>query len=85
MYIRRLLYNPYSSIIISMLLGFGLATLFRKSCSLKGCYVFKGPPINNIEGQTFQTGDKCYTYKYSHHNCNENSRKIINFATQNNS
>ena len=80
MYIRRLLYNPYSSIIISMLLGFGVATLFRKSCSLRGCYVFKGPPIDKIEGNTFQMDNKCYKYNYNHHKCGGTNSKIINFA-----
>jgi hypothetical protein len=81
MYIRRLLYNPYSSIIISMLLGFGLATLFRKTCSIRGCYVFKGPSIDKIEGQTFQMDNKCYKYNYSQRKCKGTSAKIINFAS----
>ena len=79
MYIRRLLYNPYSSIIISMILGFGLATLFRKSCSLRGCYEFKGPPMNKIEGKTFKMNEKCFEYTYQHKSCNGSGSKIIDF------
>jgi hypothetical protein len=85
MNIRRLLYNPYSSIVISVILGFGLATLFRKSCSLRGCYVFKGPSMENIEGKTFQMGNKCYQYDYQHQPCNVGHTKIIEFARTKNS
>lgn len=80
MYIRRLLYNPYSSIIISMILGFGLATLFRKSCSLRGCYVFKGPSMEKIEGETFEMNDKCYQYDYQHQSCSGGNAKIVDFS-----
>ena len=80
-----MLYNPYSSVIISMILGFGLATLFRKTCSIRGCYVFKGPPIKKIEGQTFQIDDKCYKYRYQNKTCNGSNAKIIGFASENNS
>ena len=80
MYIRRLLYNPYSSIIISMILGFGLATLFRKSCSLRGCYEFRGPPMDKIKGKTFKMDNKCYQYDYQHQSCKAGNSKIINFA-----
>lgn len=83
MYIRRLLYNPYSSIIISIILGFGLATLFRKSCSLRGCYVFKGPPMSKIEGTTFKMNGKCYEYEYEHSSCKRGGSKVINFTDEN--
>jgi hypothetical protein len=81
MYIRRLLYNQYSGILISMILGFGLATLFRKTCSIRGCYVFKGPSMDKIEGQTFKTDGKCYKYGYQHKSCNNTNSKIIGFSS----
>ena len=81
MYIRRLLYNPYSSIIISMILGFGLATLYRKSCSLRGCYEFKGPSMEKIEGKIFKMNDKCYEYAYQHKSCSASASKVIDFET----
>ena len=75
MYIRRLLYNPYSSLIISMILGFGLATLFRKGCSMRGCYQFRGPPMKEIEGKTFKMNNKCYQYEYQHQTCKKGMLK----------
>jgi len=49
MYIRRLIYTPAGNIMISILLGLGLATLFRKSCKNRNCLVFQAPPIDKIK------------------------------------
>ena len=48
---KRLLNTPFGIIIISMLLGFGLATLFRKVCKDKNCIVFNGPILSDFEGK----------------------------------
>jgi len=77
MYIRRLLYNPYSPIIISILLGFGLATLFR----LKAVHEFKGPSLDKIEGKTFKMNEKCYEYAYQHQSCKTGGAKVIDFES----
>ena len=78
--IRRLLYSPRSPIIISIIIGFGLATIFRKTCSLRGCYVFKGPSLSKVENKVFQMGEKCYTYKPHHTSCKTIQSKVIDFA-----
>lgn len=75
MYIRRLLYNPYSPIIISILLGFGLATLFK----LRENHEFKGPSLEKIQGKTFKMNEKCYEYDYQHQSCKTGGSKVIDF------
>ena len=80
MNIHRLLYSPYSSIIISIILGFGLATLFRKSCESRECHIFKGPPIPKIEDKIYSRDNKCFTYKYKNGSCNKSNRKIVEFT-----
>lgn len=49
-------------IIISVILGFGLATLFRKACKNKGCFVIKGPKLSEVQPYTFKVDEKCYKY-----------------------
>ena len=46
--------------LLSILLGLGLASLFKKVCIDDNCLIIKSPP--NIEGNTFKFQDKCYTY-----------------------
>ena len=49
-------------ILISMILGFGLATLFRRVCKEKNCIIMKGPDVDDINGKTFKYRNKCYNY-----------------------
>lgn len=66
-------------IIMSILLGFGLATVFRASCKGKNCILQKAPPLDEIEGKVYQEGNKCYTYKLKEAKC-DRSKKIIKLS-----
>ena len=48
---------------ISILLGFGLASLFRQVCKDDKCRIIKGPNIKEIEKKVYKIDDKCYKYK----------------------
>lgn len=48
---------------ISILLGFGLASLFRQVCKHDKCRIIKGPNIKEIEKKIYKIDDKCYKYK----------------------
>jgi len=48
---------------ISILLGFGLASLFRQVCKDDKCRIIKGPNLKEIERQIYKIDDKCYKYK----------------------
>ena len=77
MYIRRLIYNDFGSIVMSIILGLGLATLFRKVCKDRKGNL--GPSIDKIKGQVFKYNDKCYTYEPSITKCND-KMKIVPFV-----
>ena len=79
MYLRRLIYSDFGKYIISILLGLGLSTLFRKVCNERNCIIFKGPDIKKIRNQIFKFGNKCYIFKESIESCNTNKKKV-NFA-----
>ena len=79
MNLRRLIYSDIGRIIISILLGLGLATLFRKVCNDRSCMIFKAPQLNKIKGQVFKFGKKCYKFNEEIENCN-NNKKIVQFA-----
>jgi hypothetical protein len=50
-------------VFISILLGLGLASLFKKVCNDKNCIRFKGPPLSDIDGKIFKQGENCVVYK----------------------
>lgn len=49
-------------IILSIVLGFGLATAFKKACTGKKCVIIKGPSIKEVQGTYFRIDDECYKY-----------------------
>lgn len=57
-------------ILVSILLGLGLASIFREVCVGDNCVIItRSPPVKDIEGQTFKKNDKCYKYKAINSEC----------------
>ena len=79
MNLKRLIYSDVGRIVISIILGLGLATLFRKVCKERNCLVFHAPQMNKIKGQIFKFKDKCYQFEEEIEKCDDN-KKIVNFA-----
>ena len=80
MYFKRLLETPIGKTFISILLGLGLATLFRKVCTDKNCIVFNGPVITDIQDKTYKYNDKCYKYNIEPTLC-DNNKKIVDIKS----
>jgi hypothetical protein len=80
MNIKRLLNSNLGRVFISILLGLGLATLFRKVCKDKNCIKFSGPVIGEIEGKTYKHGDKCYTYTSNPTKCDTDKKKVVDIS-----
>jgi hypothetical protein len=60
--IKDLLESKSGQIIISIILGLGLATLFRKVCSGNNCIIIKGPNFKEVEKYYYKVDDDCYKY-----------------------
>jgi len=73
---KRLLNTDLGRFFISILLGLGLATLFRKVCKDKNCITFHGPMLSEIDGKIYKNGDKCYKFSHEQAQCDEN-KKIV--------
>lgn len=48
--------------IMSILLGFGLASLFRTVCKGKKCLTFYAPPLDKLKDKIYENGSKCVEY-----------------------
>lgn len=70
--IRQYLNSEAGSIIISILLGLGLACLFQKACRDNNCIIIKGPPYKDIRDKIFIHDEKCYIYTPKSTKCNIN-------------
>ena len=73
---KRLLTTPIGITFISILLGLGLATLFRKVCKGKDCILFNGPVISEIDGKIYKYGEYCYKYSVSPAKCDSTKKTL---------
>jgi len=74
MSVLNILETEKGQIIVSAILGLGLASLFRKVCTEGNCVVIQGPPLDEVENKIFKQDSKCYRYKAVSTKCN-NSKK----------
>lgn len=74
---KRLLYTDVGRIFISILLGLGIASLFRKVCKDKECIEFRGPIISEIDGRIFQFDNECYKFKERAKSHCDTKKKIV--------
>ena len=75
--LKRIVNSGRGKIVISILLGLGLATLFRKACASRNCLVFKAPTLKDIKNKIFGHNNKCYTFTEQSSTCKTGSNNII--------
>lgn len=78
--LSKFLHSKTGRIIMSILLGFGLASIFRSVCTTnnKECVAFHAPPLDEIKNKIYKTNGKCVKYTPVATKCNTNA-KIIEF------
>jgi|UniRef100_A0A6C0AKU9 hypothetical protein len=79
MNLKKLIHTKFGKYAISILLGLGLATIFRKVCKDRNCILFKAPEIEKIENSVYKYNNKCYKFKPKAETC-DYKKKIIQFA-----
>ena len=63
MNLKKLIHTKFGKYAISILLGLGLATLFRESCKSRSCIVYQSPSLSELNTKTYKHNGKCYTFK----------------------
>lgn len=77
--IEKILASNIATPIISILIGLGLASIFRKACINDDCYTFKGPYTSEIEENIYSFDGKCYKFTPKNIKC-KTKQQQINFA-----
>ena len=80
--LSRLFNTEQGKILLSILIGFGLSTLFRKICIDRNCLNFVSVPEKNILGKTFQQDSKCFQYRPKLSACNTSVKIVVSPAKQ---
>lgn len=69
--ISDILNSKMGQIIISIILGLGLATIFKKVCKDDNCIIIKSPNIKDIEKYYYKINDDCFRYTPYVTKCND--------------
>ncbi len=78
--ILQSIHTEFGKYIVSVILGLGLASIFRKSCENRNCIVFKAPSFQEVKENVYKHNDKCYTFKEKSVSCSGKNRKRVDFA-----
>lgn len=73
--VSNILHNDVGAIIISVVLGLGLAAIFRATCHGESCIVVKGPPHDHIRQNVYKIDQHCYKYSSYAVPCPEDEAK----------
>jgi len=79
MYLDKFVHSNTGRLVMSILLGLGLATLFRSVCKGKRCKIIASPPMEEIEDQTYKFNGKCYKMEKQAVKCDSN-KQIVKIA-----
>jgi hypothetical protein len=74
----KFVHTERGKFIMSILLGFGLASLFRVACKGDNCVEFRAAPLDDIKGKIYKSGRKCVKYNPVATKCSTNT-KIVDF------
>lgn len=80
--------KPGFATLISLILGFGIAAIFRPLCKGPDCLVIRGPPVDEIRGSVYQFGSKCVEFSAKPVECPAKNSNItvvdtLSFAAMN--
>jgi hypothetical protein len=72
----KFLHSERGKIIMSILLGFGLASLFRTVCKGKKCAIFHAPPLDDFKDKIYRNNGKCVKYTPVATKCSLNAKTV---------
>ena len=75
--IVKRVHTENGKLVLSIILGFGLATIFRKACYGVECYIYKPPPSEEIKDQIYKFDNKCYKFRDSNIGCGKKRIQVI--------
>jgi len=58
----KIMDRPIVAAVISALIGFGIAAMFRPLCKGPDCLVIRGPPVSELRNTVYQFGSKCVEF-----------------------
>jgi hypothetical protein len=76
MYLDKFVHSATGKILMSIILGIGLATFFRSACKGKRCRIIASPPSEDLEDQIYKFDNKCYKMEKNAIQCSKNKKTV---------
>jgi hypothetical protein len=76
MYLGKFVHTETGRTIMSILLGLGLASLFRTVCKDRNCLIFHAPPLDEFKDKIYKTNGKCVKYVPVQTKCSLNVKTV---------
>jgi hypothetical protein len=77
--LQEIIHSETGKYIFSIVLGIGLASLFRKACTSRNCLIFKAPKLKSLQDVIYKYDNKCYKFHEEAIKCSKN-KKTVEFA-----
>lgn len=75
-YLGKFVHTKTGKIVMSAILGFGLASLFRNVCKKRNCLTFSAPPLESLNDKIYKDNNKCIKYKPVSTKCSSKVKTI---------
>jgi len=76
MELKKIMNSSQGKIIISIILGLGLATMFKRVCKGRKCIVFEKASGEEIDNKIFKYDNKCYKFKLENTLCDTKKKTV---------
>jgi len=73
---EKFLHSKRGKILMSIIIGFGLASLFRTVCKGDNCIIFRAPPLDEIKDKIYKNNGKCVKYVPVATKCSLNEKTV---------
>uniref|UniRef100_A0A6C0CS14 Uncharacterized protein n=1 Tax=viral metagenome TaxID=1070528 RepID=A0A6C0CS14_9ZZZZ len=74
--LQKAIHTKFGQIVISIILGLGLASIFRKACDELNCLSFTAPKTSEVEKTIYKHGNDCFKFKATTKNCDKNVKSV---------
>ena len=74
--LQQLLENRTGQVILSVILGMGLAIMFSRACIGRNCIIVRGPNPAVMDSKIYHFNDQCYTFTPNMISCDKNKNKL---------
>ncbi len=72
----RFVHTETGKIVMSILLGLGLASLFRTVCKDNNCLLFRAAPLDDFKDKIYKNNGKCIKYSQIATKCSSNKKTV---------